>query len=218
MHRCQDGDVTRLRARRGLYAGRTAEQRRGERHRQLISAAYEIWGDQGWAAVTMRGVCARAGLTDRYFYENFTDTDALLAAVWDQLREQTIHRVVTTVADTPAEPLTQLRAAISMLIHDITTDPRLARIGFGDHAGNATLEQRRRDTQQQFTDLLIELATPHLKPDIDPTDLRMSVLLGIGGFTELVSAWLASTITVDAERIIEHTTTIGADLATRYLA
>ncbi|WP_317494147.1 TetR/AcrR family transcriptional regulator [Haloechinothrix sp. LS1_15] len=210
--------MTTTRKQRGTYAGRSAEERQAARRRQLIDAAIEIWGEHGWAAVTMRGVCARAGLIDRYFYENFTDRDALLAAVWDQLRDETIERLLVAIAEAPSEPIAQLRAAIATFVHSITEDPRLARIGFGEHSGSAVLEQRRRDTVQQFTDLLIEVGTPYLNTDVDPTDLRMSVLLGIGGFTELMSAWLAGSIAVDAERIIDHATTIGSELAARYLA
>ncbi len=214
---CQDEAVTRNHPRRGVYAGRSAEQRQAERRRKLIEAAFDIWGEQGWAAVTMRGVCARAELTDRYFYENFADRDALLGAVWEEHSADTTQRLLEVVMAAPDDPLAKLNAAIDRLVRDIVDDPRLARIGFGDHAGNAVLERLRHDTIGQFTDLLIELATPYLKPDVDHTDLHMSVLLGIGGFAELVSAWLAGTVTASADRIIAHTTTVGAELAVRYL-
>src|SRR5512139_974724 len=75
------------------YGGRSAEERRSERRHRLVDAALAIWGEQGWAAVTMRQVCARAGLIDRYFYESFPDRDALLVAVWDQLRDEAAERL-----------------------------------------------------------------------------------------------------------------------------
>nr|WP_042191896.1 TetR/AcrR family transcriptional regulator [Kibdelosporangium sp. MJ126-NF4]CEL20356.1 Transcriptional regulator, TetR family [Kibdelosporangium sp. MJ126-NF4]CTQ97581.1 Transcriptional regulator, TetR family [Kibdelosporangium sp. MJ126-NF4] len=205
------------RTRRGIYAGRSTEQRKAERRDKLVDAAFEIWGDQGWSAVSMRGVCARAGLTDRYFYENFTDVDALLAAVWERIRDNAIHRVVEAVLQAPSDPIERLRAALTVFVGDLTADPRLGRIGFGAHAGNTVLERLRREAMQHFTDLLIELGQPYLRRDIDPVDFRMSVLLGIGGFIELVTAWLDGVIDVDADRVIDHTTTVGGDLAARYL-
>ncbi|HET6290833.1 MAG TPA: TetR family transcriptional regulator, partial [Amycolatopsis sp.] len=60
------------------YSGKTADERRAERRLALLGAALDIWQEQGWAAVTMRGVCARANLTDRYFYESFANRDVLL--------------------------------------------------------------------------------------------------------------------------------------------
>ena len=58
------------------YGGLTAEERRAERRARLVRAATEIWVAEGWAAVSMRAVCARAGLTDRYFYEEFGNREA----------------------------------------------------------------------------------------------------------------------------------------------
>ena len=79
----------------GTYGGRSAEARRIERRLRLLAAAREVWGTDGWAAVTMRGVCGRAGLVDRYFYESFSDRDALLGTVWDQERDALISRAVS---------------------------------------------------------------------------------------------------------------------------
>ena len=77
-------------AKAGLWGGRTAEERHAERRQRLVDAATEIWVDSGWAAVTMRGVCARTSLNDRYFYEHFSDRDDLLCTVWDGARDDLI--------------------------------------------------------------------------------------------------------------------------------
>ena len=81
---CQDGEV---RSRSKRWGGRTGAERRAERRQQLIEAATEIWSESGWAAVTMRGVCARTSLNDRYFYEDFKPRDELLVAAWDGVRD-----------------------------------------------------------------------------------------------------------------------------------
>ncbi|SFP03702.1 DNA-binding transcriptional regulator, AcrR family [Amycolatopsis arida] len=207
-----------MRARPRTYGGRSAEQRRADRRRQLVDAATEIWGEQGWAAVTMRGVCARAGLIDRYFYESFTDRDALLAAVWDQQLDEVVLLLLGAIEGSRDEhPLSQLRAAIAAFVHHVTADPRRARIAFGDHAGSAVLQQRRRDALRRMTDLLVEVARPHLAPGVDDTDFRMTTLLGIGGFVELVTAWHAGVVAVDAERLIDHAADVGTVLGARYL-
>lgn len=200
------------------YGGKSAEQRRGERRAQLVDAALEIWQEQGWAAVTMRGVCARAGLADRYFYENFTDRDALLGTLWDQMRDETLTMllgVITTVADHGA--LEQLRAALDAVVHHIADEPARTQIIFGDHAGSAVLEQRRRETLQLATDLMIGVARPFLRPGFDERALRINVLLGIGGFVELMLAWRSGLVESSAEEIIEHLADVGAALGSRFL-
>lgn len=208
-----------MRTRTGTYGGRTVEQRRADRRERLVDAACEIWGDQGWAAVTMRGVCARAELTDRYFYESFTDRDALLVAVWDQVRDRLVELTTTAMfATRGTDPIARLRAAIAAVVHHFDNDPRQTRIVLGDNAGSPDLERRRRDSLQTFTELLVRFARPYLAPGADENALRMTTLMGVGGFVELITAWRNDLITADAEEIIDHAAEVGASLGARYLA
>ena len=200
------------------YGGRTPDERRTDRRKRLIDAAIAIWGDEGWAAVTMRRVCAEARLIDRYFYESFADREALLAAAWDSLREDTVAMVLAAiVASEGTRPLDRLEAAIGAFVHSVEADPRRARIQFGEHAGSAVLEARRREATQQFTNLLVELGRPFHRKGIDEEALRMSTLMGIGGFLALLTAKHDGSLKVDADRLIAHATSVGAELAARYL-
>jgi AcrR family transcriptional regulator len=184
-----------------------------------MSAALEIWQEQGWAAVTMRGVCARAALTDRYFYESFADRDALLVALWDQARDETLVMLLAAISEAPPDdPLLQLKSAIDAVVHHIADEPARAQILFGDHAGSAVLEQRRRDTVQMTSDLMIDLAKPFLRNPEDTTSLRMTVVLGIGGFIELMLAWRLRLLDVDPDAIIEHLAGVGDALAAQFLS
>ena len=63
------------------YGGISADDRRTDRRKKLLTAARQIWGASGVSEVTVRGVCSAAGLTTRYFYEQFANRDALLYAV-----------------------------------------------------------------------------------------------------------------------------------------
>jgi AcrR family transcriptional regulator len=200
------------------YGGKTAHERQNERRATLVGAALEIWQEQGWAAVTMRGVCARAGLTDRYFYENFRNRDDLLTTVWDQIRDDTLRtllHVVTTHADLP--PLEQLRATLHVLVHHSQEDPAGAQILYGDHAGSAVLEQRRRQSIQQATDLFIQVARPYLRTGIDEKALRVNVLLGIGGFVEIMLAWRSGQLDTTADALVDHLAEISTALAGGFL-
>jgi AcrR family transcriptional regulator len=200
------------------YGGRSAAERKAERYAALVSAAQEIWQEQGWAAVTMRGVCARAGLTDRYFYESFADRDALLVTLWDQMRDQTLEMLLDAVVGVSDQgPIEQLRAAVHAVVHHITDEPTRAQIIFGDHAGSAVLEQRRRDTVQMATDLMIGLARPFLRTGADERALRVNVLLGIGGFVELMLAWRSGLVDSEPDEIVGHLTDVGEALGSRFL-
>src|ERR1700710_181396 len=67
------------------YGGLALEDRVAARRARFIEAGIELFGTQGFRAATVRGICAAAGLTDRYFYESFASLEALLAEVYRTL-------------------------------------------------------------------------------------------------------------------------------------
>jgi len=69
------------------YGGLAMEDRIAARRARFLEAGVELFGTQGFRGATVRGVCAAAGLTDRYFYESFPTLEALLAAVYTSLKE-----------------------------------------------------------------------------------------------------------------------------------
>jgi AcrR family transcriptional regulator len=75
------------------YGGVTAEQRRAIRRAALVEAALDLFAEDGARAVSKRAVCARARLNDRYFYEHFADSDALLEAIARDLTVSTVYGI-----------------------------------------------------------------------------------------------------------------------------
>src|SRR5262245_10972131 len=57
------------------YRGIEAAKRLSARRNQLLAAGLDLLGSEEHdiAELTVRGVCRRAGLSARYFYESFTD-------------------------------------------------------------------------------------------------------------------------------------------------
>src|ERR1700712_610595 len=64
------------------YGGVAMEERVAARRARFVEAGFELFGTQGFRGSTVRGICAAAGLTDRYFYESFATLEALLAEVY----------------------------------------------------------------------------------------------------------------------------------------
>lgn len=206
-------------AKAGVWGGRTAAERHAERRQRLIEAATEIWMESGWAAVTMRGVCARTALNDRYFYEHFSDRDDLLSTVWDSIKDDLIANLVGVLTeDRDRPPMDTLAKGIAVVVQRTVDDPGWAQIMFGRHLGSAVLEQRRIAVLHQATNIMVGAAQPYLKPGADLTGLRMDALVGIGGFVELVTAWQCGLIEVEPQDVIDHCSRIGATLAAAHLA
>lgn len=201
----------------GTYGGRTAEQRRTERRARLVESAAGIWAEQGWAAVSMRGVCARAGLVDRYFYESFANRDALLVAVWEQARDDIAELVIDAVSGADGDPIAGLRAAVDAVVAFIDRSPERARIVLADCAGCEPLRDARATALHNFTDLLVGLARPFLRVPNDQ-GLRMTTLMAVGGFVELATAWKDGLIDVDGPTVAAHVADTAAELVAGYIA
>src|ERR1700751_6355680 len=65
------------------YGGHSTEERRRARRERLIEAATRVYGEVGYRNATVKAVCEAAGLTERYFYESFANSEALLVAAFE---------------------------------------------------------------------------------------------------------------------------------------
>ncbi|ROO89697.1 TetR family transcriptional regulator [Actinocorallia herbida] len=184
------------------YRGRSAAERTAERRERLLTAALESWGDGGWASVTMRGVCARAGLNDRYFYESFADVEALLLAVYDRALDDMV-RHLDRAASAQPDPRLRLRASVAAFVGAFTADPRRARVGLAEPAGSPALERRRRATYAMFA----ELARGELSP-ADAAGFDTAMFFALGGAAELVIRWLEGTLPLTAGELEERVATL----------
>src|SRR5262245_62037730 len=70
-------------ARKRQYGGHSAEERRLARRERLIEAAIRVYGKVGYRTATVKAVCEAAELTERYFYESFASSEALLIAAFE---------------------------------------------------------------------------------------------------------------------------------------
>lgn len=123
-----------------LYGGVASEARTAARRARFIEAGVQLFGTQGLRATTVRGVCAAAGLTDRYFYESFDTLEALLQAVYRSLMEglqQRLEGQVPRLVDWPADVAEVERVVTAgyEVWFDAVSDPRFARIVLSEVLG-----------------------------------------------------------------------------------
>jgi AcrR family transcriptional regulator len=202
-----------------LYGGRTAEQRRTERRGRFIGVAHDIWREAGWAAVTMRKVCEKAALNSRYFYADFSDRDDLLVAVWDGVRNELLGRLRDLfLAEAGQLPLQTMREAVAVVVRWIAEDFPRAQILLGIHSGCRALEQRRRDSLREVIEMVTLAAQPYLRASADPAALHVDIVVGVHGFTGLVSEWHVGNIDLTEDEIIAQATRMGATVARQHLA
>lgn len=109
------------------------EDRVAARRARFIEAGIELFGTQGFRGATVRGICAAAGLTDRYFYESFPTLEALLAAVYTTLRDRFAARLTgeslhPEAWQGDAAAVERQVTAAYELWFDTVRDPRFGRI------------------------------------------------------------------------------------------
>ena len=75
------------------YRGAEAEERRAQRRGQLIAAAVQVYGERGYQNATVKAVCKAAGLTERYFYESFANSEALLLASFQTVTDLLLQKI-----------------------------------------------------------------------------------------------------------------------------
>ncbi|MGV9839505.1 TetR/AcrR family transcriptional regulator [Nocardia niigatensis] len=191
------------RAFNGTYRGTTTDERREQRRRRLLDAALEIVGTQGLAALTVRGVCEQAKVGPRFFYESFTDLDALASALLDEVQGAALDAARTAMTETPGGPEEKLRAGVAALIVAVTDDPRRANIAFAQAYGSELLMRRRFEGMRRVAELLIEQTRMLLDiPEGDDTALTALAQLITGGAAELILVWLDGGLKVDRPVLI----------------
>jgi AcrR family transcriptional regulator len=197
--------VTRARAAR-TYGGRSADDRRAERRTRLLAAGRRAWGESGLTGVTVRGVCALAGLTDRYFYESFANREALVLAVADQLRDEMLAVMVQGGLAASGGVEAKLRGGLNAILRAATSDPATLRIFTSDPADLPALAQQRRVMLTMITDLVIQFVPEVLTGEVDAHQLRLAALFSVGGVNQLIESWIDGSLVVSTEQL-------GADCA-----
>lgn len=189
------------------WNGLSTEERQRERRNLLIEAAFELLANEGMSGTTVRAVCAHARLNPRYFYESFTDLDELLVAVYDDVFRQLQRRSAEAVAAAD-DDVSAMRASVASTVHFIDEDPRRGRILYSEALGNEALNLRRVRTGAALVELVFQ---DNSRRDVGAQDERIGRLgasVLVGGFSELLVAWIGGRIDLTAEQLIDQATEV----------
>ncbi|RZU38700.1 TetR family transcriptional regulator [Fluviicoccus keumensis] len=175
------------------YAGETPEARRARRRRCFIDSGKILFGTVGYRKTTMRGLCAHAGLTDRYFYESFASLEDLLAAVYEERAAELEAAVLAAVRATgPDAPLdTLIRHGLDAFFRQ-AEDAETARVIWLEVLGvSPRIDTLYNGVLRRFADLmllLIRLTLPEW--DVSGNTARVLAMGLIGAVSESAKDWL----------------------------
>lgn len=193
------------------YRGIQAADRRAERRARLLDAGLSILGGEPRPdAVTVRGVCALAGVSARYFYESFPDRDDFVAAVYDWVIADI---AATTQAAVNAVPVTdQTRAAMTNIVRTIAGDARLGRLLFSAELADPVVVRKRDESATLLATLLAQHVGEILRLPEDDR-IRATCHFTVGGVGQVITAWLSGQVTLTAEQLIDRLASLLGQIA-----
>jgi AcrR family transcriptional regulator len=184
------------------YGGVSAEERVATRRARLLEAGLECFGTAGFAATGVKDVCRAAGLTDRYFYESFSDGRALFLAVFDAVTDALFEDVANAVIAVEPRAELQLRAAIGTFLRALADDPRRARVVFAEAvAAGPEAAEHMQATLRRFTALVEATARAHMPPEAESRIVAISL---VGTLERAVHEWQAGELGLSVDELTER--------------
>jgi AcrR family transcriptional regulator len=191
--------------RRGRWSGVPLEDRQALRREDLIAAGVGLLGSEGGPALTVRAVCKAAGLTERYFYESFSDRDQFVGAVYDDV----CAKAMSTLSSS-----TTARDAVERFVALMVDDPTRGRVLLLAPAVEPVLTQSGADWMPSF----IELLQHKLTRIADPAVQAMVATGLIGALTTLFTAYLNGRLAATREQFIDYCVDMLLSRASSYQA
>jgi AcrR family transcriptional regulator len=167
------------------------ESRYALRRDNLIAAGVQLLGGEGGPALTVRAVCRKAALTERYFYESFSDRDEFVRAVYDDVCTRAMETL--TSADTPRE-------AVEQFVELMVDDPVRGRVLLLAPAVEPILTQSGASWMPSFIDLLQR----KLSRIGDPVLQKMIATSLVGGLSGLFTAYLNRQLGATRKQFIDY--------------
>jgi AcrR family transcriptional regulator len=174
------------------WRGRPARDRLAERRRRLLDAGLQEFGTRGYATSTVAGLAAAAGLSNRYFYEQFADREALLRAVYDEVVAGAQAALVDGLRGAPPHLADRVRAGVRAFWAYQTADPRRPRVQSVEVIGvSPAVDTHRRAVIHAFADIITAqhaefVAAGYVRPRTFHT---LAVGL-VGAFNEVLIDWV----------------------------
>jgi AcrR family transcriptional regulator len=195
------------------YGGIDARDRIASRRRKFLEAGLDLLGaaEPDTQELTVRALCARAGLSAKYFYETFTDKDELVAAVCDWVIAD-LAATTQAAAVAAVDSKSRSRAVMAEVVRTVADDARIGRLLFSSRLSNAVVMRKRAESGALFAMLSGEHASAMLRTT--PHDrIKAAAHFAVGGVTQVISAWLVGDVRLEPDYLVEQLARILDDMA-----
>ncbi|MDL9935192.1 TetR/AcrR family transcriptional regulator [Gordonia sp. ABSL1-1] len=186
------------------YGGEGGDARIARRRAALIDAGLDLLGAADPTPVTVRGVCRRAELTARYFYESFESVDDLVAVVYDEVINE-IAEAALDGFDRGEDVTDKVKGAVAAMVDIIDGDRRKGRLLFSEFLLSPVIATKRAESSTLFAGLTLQSASGVIELD---GELGAGAAIAVahyqvGGLTRLFAAWVEGSVAMSRDEIVE---------------
>jgi AcrR family transcriptional regulator len=175
------------------------DERRAQRRSQLIGAAIEVYGERGYRQATVKAVCEAAGLTERYFYESFANSEDLLIASYNAVTYSVFGAIRAAAESAGPTRLARARAMLHAYFAALQRDPRSARVFLVEIRGVSRAVDKAFDASlRAIGEEVGRIAGPEAGVS-DPL-LQAGV---VGGVIHIALRWIEDGYTPDIDKVTE---------------
>ena len=186
------------------YDGKSAEKRRGERRQQLIETCIQMVGREGYAAASLNGICAEAGLTKRYFYESFDGVESLLRQSFRQISNELQQQVIAQIGGQKT-PEAMITAGFRAFFEYIRDNPERGRVFLVESLSvNATRNEFLGNGGGSVSPFLVATTLQFVDEEVLPQPVMSAMAQGAVGAAIFVGQnWIASEFKQPIEELVQ---------------
>jgi AcrR family transcriptional regulator len=191
------------------YRGQSQEQRRAERRTRLVAAAIAVYGERGYHQATVKSVCEAAGLTERYFYESFVNSEALLIDCFHVVTATVMGEIVRAGEAAGRSPIARSRAMLHAYFGALQRESAKARVFLVEIRGVS------RTVDQAFDAALAGIGHEVARM-VAPAGAVEDELLQagvVGGVIHIALRWIGNGYQPPIEQAVESALRLGTVLA-----
>lgn len=190
-----------------VYGGVSAEVRVAERRQRLLDAGLNLFAVNGFHSVRVRDVCSEAGLTERYFYESFSDMSSLFESVLEETIRDIETDVTAALEKAPERGTARALVAVRQAVDTMMRDPRKIRLLYVEALGRGGVAAARtHEFNLRAADQLLEWARSdgYALDSSSAEAIRRSGIAFSGATLELLVSWAGGLIEISADDLSDY--------------
>jgi len=191
------------------YRGIPQDERRAQRRGQLVAAGIAVYGERGYRQATVKAVCEAAGLTERYFYESYNNSEELLIACYDAVTSGVMEEIVAAARQAGRGRAARTRAMLHAYFAALQREPRSARVFLVEIRGVSRAVDKAFDASLRA---IGEQVAQVVAPAGSPSDPLLQAGI-VGGVIHIALRWIEDDYAPGIEEVTDSALRLGMVLA-----